>query len=349
MIISVPKERKNNECRVSLTPEAVKILAKRHPVTVEKGAGLNSNFSDGDFIKAGATITNSDFNWALSDIIVKVKEPLNAEMEQYKILMPRKKLNDLILFSFLHLPANPAVKKFVVENKIKAIPYENIQLADGSRPILAEMSKIAAEVSVDAAAHYLRKENGGKGKLLKDAMAIVFGCEGVLGKTAMNLLFKRGAYVVGFDRSEKGYKFMARVGKCYVLSGIEHNLTRGINATLLKADLIICAAAAKNKKAPKLITAEMLKLMEPGSVIIDPSIDEGGCCETSRPTTHDNPVFVEKDIIHYCVANMPGTVPLSSTPVLAEKILPYVLEVADKGWEKALAENPILAQAAKIE
>jgi len=338
MIIGVPKEIKNHEYRIGLTSKEVQILSKdgHSAVSVESGAGTASGFFDNDFKKASALITNQKFVW-LSDIIVKVKEPLE---EEYELMKPGQ-----IIFAFFHLPANPELKKIICEKNIRAIPYENIQLADGSRPILKEMSKIAAEISVDAVAHYLRKENGGKGKLLKDAAITVVGCEGNLGKRALEILKNRGCRLAGFDREEKLEISDPSSDFCQKFVILDKNL----KMSLKFSDAVICAAAAKGCGAPKIITRETLKLMEPGSVIIDPSIDEGGCCETSKPTTHDNPVYTEEGIIHYCVSNMPGSVPRSSTPALVEKTLPYILEVANKGWKKALEENPVLAQAAKID
>ncbi len=342
MIIGVPKELKNHEYRI-LSPEAIKILTKNnHSVLVESGAGIGSGFSDDDFKKAGALITNSRFIWLASDIIVKVKEPLAEEMEIYKKLSvdwPYKKHseNALIIFGFFHFPANPEVKKFIIENKIRAVPYENIQLPNGSRPILSPISKITAEICVDVGAHYLRKENVGKGILLKDAAVLVIGSEGSLGGHATKLLKDRGTIVFGVDKKEK------------IATADNYDWEEIIKKIMPRVDLIICAPANKGERAPKLITREMLKLMQPGSVIVDPSIDEGGCCETSRPTTHDNPVFTEEGIIHYCVSNMPGVVPRSSTPALVKEALPYILEVANKGWEKALKENEILCRAAKID
>lgn len=341
MIIGVPKEIKNHEYRVGLTPEAVKILSKnKHSISIESEAGIGSGFSDEDYKKVGALITNRKFVW-LSDIIVKVKEPLK---EEYDLLETGK-----IIFTFFHLPANQKLKEIVHKKNIKAIPYENIQLPDGSRPVLARMSEIAAEVSVDAATHYLRKENGGKGILLKNATAIVIGCEGTLGKIAFKLLRNRGTDVIGFDKAERIVPDYClgpynQYAKNKFACSLE-TIARFIN----RADVIICAAAQKGEGAPKIITREMLKLMEPGSVIVDPSIDEGGCCETSRPTTHDNPIYIEEGIIHYCVANMPGVVPRSSTPALVKATIDYILQVANKGWQKALEENPVLANAAKID
>ena len=338
MIIGVPKETKNHEYRVGLTPKAVKTLSKnKHSVSIESEAGIGSGFSDEDYKKAGTLLTNQKFVW-LSDIIVKVKEPIEEEYELMKL--------GQIIFAFFHFPANPELKKIILEKQIKAIPYENIQLYDGSRPVLKAMSEITGEISVDVAAHYLRKENGGKGKLLRDAIAVVLGCEGILGKTASEILVSRGTYVIGFDRPEKI--------PCANIMPNQWERRKfsedWLMVSLKTADLVICAAANKGEGAPKLITREMLKLMKPGSVIVDPSIDEGGCCETSRPTTHDNPVYIEGEgIIHYCVTNMPGAVPQSSTPALVKKTLDYILEVANKGWQKALEENPVLAQAAKID
>lgn len=359
MIIGTLKEIKNNEYRVGLTPDAIQILAEHnHIILVESGAGIGSGLSDADFRQAGAMIVYDRQNiWLSSNIIVKVKEPLPEEWPFLVKGWPLFNRNP-IMFTFFHFPANPELKEIVLRHSVNALPYENIQLGDGSRPILKAMSKIAAEVSVDAGAHYLRKENGGKGLLLKDATAVVIGCEGSLGKTAFQLLVNRGAYVIGYDRLE----CIGRVPRSFSeVAGIEVKsdgsakryekriyCPADLTQTLRKSDLVICAAAAKGESAPKLITREMLKLMEPGSVIVDPAIDEGGCCETSRPTTHDNPIFIEEGIIHYCVANMPGAVPHSSTPALVKETLPFILEIADKGWEKALKENEILAKAAMI-
>ncbi len=335
MIIGAPKEIKNHEYRVGLTPEKIQILSKdKHFVSVESGAGAASGFSDEDFKKANALITNQKFIWLSSDIIVKVKEPLE---EEYELMKPGQ-----IVFAFFHFPANPELKKIILEKKIRALPYENIQLPDGSRPVLKAMSKIAAEISVDAAAHYLRKENGGKGILLRDAIVLVIGCEGTLGKKAFDILIQRAKYILGFDRPEK-------IQPVITDSYAKFSSIARLPEMLKKADVVICAAAQKGEGAPKLITREMLKLMQPGSVIVDPSIDEGGCAETSRPTTHDNPIYTEEGIIHYCVSNMPGAVPRSSTPALTKETHPFILEVANKGWGKALEENKILCQAAKLD
>ncbi len=330
---------------MGLTPEAVRILtSNRHVVLVETEAGIGSGFSDADFSQKGALIVfDRHAIWRASNIIIKVKEPIEEELPFLKQGWPLSNKTS-IFFTFFHFPANSELKKIAIDKKIRALPYENIQLTDGSRPILREMSKIAAEISTDAAAHYLRKENGGKGKLLKDATAISIGCEGILGKKAFDILMKRGAYIIGFDRPPK----LTNIIESH--AGFEKRIysEQALKEVLPRTDLIICAAAARGENAPKLLLREMLKLMKPGSVIVDPSIDEGGCCETSWPTTHDNPVFMKEGIIHYCVANMPGVVPHSSTPALVKESFPYILEVANKGWEKALLENPVLANATKI-
>ncbi len=342
MIIGIPKEIKNHEYRVGVTPDAIrKFTGNGHIVLIESGAGLASGFSDIDFLEAGAVITGDRKDiWASSNIIVKVKEPILDELSFLKRGWPFCN-KDVIIFTFFHFPANPRLELIIRKKKIKTIPYENIQLTDGSRPILKAMSKVAAEISIDSAAHYLRKENGGKGILLRDAKAIVIGCEGVVGKTAFDILLDRGAYVIGFDLKEK-LRFVIETHNIYekrILS------TSSLTEAIKSADLVICAAAQRGKGAPKVITREMLKLMDPGSVIIDPSIDEGGCCETSKPTSHDNPVFIEEGVIHYCVANIPGVVPRSSTPALVEATFPYILQVANKGWDMSLKKNKILARA----
>lgn len=339
MIIGVPKEIKNHEYRVGLTPETVKKLAETHVVRVERGAGNGSGFTNNEYEKAGALLTgDASTVYFRSDMIIKVKEPVLYE--------PGLLQFGQIVFCFFHFPANLELRRVVVQTAIRAVPYENIQLPDGSCPILAAMSKVAAEVAVDAAAHYLRKENGGKGKLLKDAKAFVIGCQGELGRRALELLSERGAYVVGYDRPEKIKACYNSYDHVYMLKREFHGLSADTPPSFLEnVDLIICAAANRGRGAPKLITREMVRRMEPGSVIVDPSIDEGGCSETSRPTTYDSPVYVEEGTIHYCVTNMPGVVPRSSTPALVGKTLPYITEVAEKGWEAALAKNKILAQA----
>ncbi len=346
MIIGVPKEIKNHEYRVGVTPDAVKkFVGSGHLVVIERGAGLASGFSDADFIESGAVIMGGCKKiWKDSDIIIKVKEPILDELSFLK--RGRSFFNvDAIIFTFFHFPANPKLEQIIREKKIRTIPYENIQLADGrSRPILKAMSKVAGEISVDAAAHYLRKENGGKGILLRDARTIVIGCEGVVGKTAFDILVNRGTYVIGFDREEKIPFHQYPIFRSTRTE--KHSFSKEALCKILpEIDIVICAAALKGQGAPKIITREMLRSMEPGSVIVDTSIDEGGCCETSRPTSHDNPVFIAEGVIHYCVANIPGVVPRSSTPALVEETLPYILQVANKGWDLALKENEILAKA----
>lgn len=340
MIIGVPKEIKNHEHRVGLTAEAAKTITKHgaNIILVERGAGKGSSFSDADFQRLGAFVADRQIVWHLAEMIIKVKEPIS---EEYELLKPGQ-----IIFAFFHFPANPELKKNILQKKIRAIPYENIQLPDGSRPILKAMSEIAAEVSVDAATRYLKKENGGKGIPFKDARALVIGCEGTLGKTAFNFLKGKIKCVYGFDLPTKIKAEVTGENNYLKFSQPDY-----IEYFLSQSDFVICAAAQRGEGAPKLITRQMLKSMQPGSIIIDPSIDEGGCCETSQPTTHDNPVYTEEGIIHYCVANMPGAIDRArlSTAALVGETLPYILEVADKGLEKALKENPILAQAAKIE
>lgn len=353
MIIGVPKEIKNHEYRVGLMPEAAKILVKNgHKVLIENGAGTGSGFSDEDYKKSGALVTNGPFAWLSTDIIVKVKEPIGKELEKFSnmtIDWSLEKRSNLIIFAFFHFPANPHLKKFIFENGFRAVPYENIQLPDGSFPVLAKMAEIAGEESVDIGAHNLRKENDGKGILLKDSQVMVLGCEGTAGRNVMKISVDRGAKVIGFDKAEK-IQPTHSFGPDNKYAKDKFGYSPELVARFLpETDLLVCAARNKREGAPKLITRKMVQLMKPGSVIVDISIDEGGCCETSHATTHDNPVYVEESVIHYCVANMPGVVPHSSTPALVKATLPYILEVANKGWQKALEENPVLAQAAKID
>lgn len=351
-IIGVPKEIKTKEGRVGLTPAAVKnLVEKGHSVFVEYGAGVLSDFTDNDYLSVGAFCTDAALTWT-ANTIVKVKEPLESEYEFLR--------HGQIVYTFFHFPDNPELKKVICQKGVLAMPYENIEIHNGQRlirPILAEMSKIAAEIGViDVGAHYLRAPNGGSGVLLKDAVSIVIGYRGTAGRVAHQLLTglthkytgrECAGTVVPFEieHFEESKDKRLWIQKPVMGKTLSQWLDRNIKYS---ADLVICCAAAKNTAAPKLITREMVKTMRPGSVIVDIAIDEGGCCETSRPTTHDNPVFVEEGVIHYCVANMPGSVPRSSTPKLVEASLPFLLEIADKGWERALAENPVLATAAQF-
>ncbi len=329
MLIGVPKEIKVKEGRVGLTPQAVAVLVEKgHKAFVEANAGVLSGFSDADYEKAGALIVSKEIAWS-ADIVVKVKEPLTEEYEYLR--------RGQVVYTFFHFPDNPELKNVVQEKGVLAMPYENIEINNGRRfirPILAAMSLIAAEVAVDAGAHYLRVPNGGSGVLLQDAISVVIGYRGVAGDRTFQRLHLRthnyGGLVIGFDKDDKT-----------VMGG-------DLAFWLTKTDLVVCCAAAKNTAAPKIITREMVKTMRPGSVIVDIAIDEGGCCETSRKTTHEDPVFVEEGVIHYCVANMPGAVPRSSTPPLVQASLPFLLEMAEKGWEKALEENPVLKNAAQF-
>jgi len=330
MLIGVPKEIKIREGRVGLTPQAVAILIEKgHKVFVEANAGVLSGFGDADYEKAGALIVPREIAWG-ADIVVKVKEPLVSEYDfmQY----------GQIVYTFFHFPDNPELKKVVREKGVLAMPYENIEVAVGNkilRPILAAMSRVAAEIAVDVGAHYLRNPNGGSGILLQDAISVVIGYRGIAGDRAFGRLHLRthnyGGLVIGFDRDEK------------VVMGLD------LAGWLKQADLVICCAAKRNTAAPKIITRGMVKTMRPGSVIIDIAIDEGGCCETSiKKTTHEDPIFVEEGVIHYCVANMPGAVPRSSTPALVQASLPFLLEIASKGWGRVLEENPVLKNAAQF-
>lgn len=319
MIIGVPKEIMIGEGRVAATPEGVEILVKNgHQVLVGSSAGKSSGFSDDDFLKAGAVIENNPALIYQADLVVKIKEPQEKE---YPLLKERG-----IIFAFLHLPANPELVKVIQEKGITAIAYENIRLENGQRPILKPMSKIAGERAVREGMVYLEKNP-------RDIKVAVLGAAGSVGQSAIKTAQELGASITALDLPGKGVKIAT---------------PDNIQAALKEADLFIGAVAIPGKGAPKLVTRKMVASMKLGSVIVDVAIDEGGCIETSRPTTHDKPTFLTGGVIHYCVKNMPGAVPKISTPALTSATFPYILEIANKGVKEAAKENPALAKGINI-
>src|SRR5688572_31891892 len=339
MRIGVPKEIKTQEFRVGMTPSGVAILTARgHQVLVEQNAGVGSSIPDEAFVKAGATIVASrEEVWGQADMVVKVKEPIAPEFA-----LMRK---DLLLFTYLHLAAAHELGKEMLARGVNGVAYETIEPTPGDLPLLTPMSAVAGRMAVQAGATYLERERGGKGVLLggvpgvKRGRVTVIG-GGVVGANAAKIAVGLGAAVTVLDVNLKTLAYLDDVylGRISTLYSDPINIERAV----LESDLVIGAVLLPGARAPRLVTESMIKRMEPGSVIVDVSIDQGGCVETARPTYHDNPTYVVHDVIHYMVANMPGAVPRTSTYALTNATIKYVLTLADNGLEKAVKAVPHL-------
>src|SRR3989344_2454916 len=315
MFIGVPKELKEFEGRVGLDPASVAVLVKNGVmVFVENEAGKLSGFSDDDYLKAGAILCPQKKVWQLTDMIVKVKEPLPQEYEFFR--------RGLKIMTFFHFLANPELKKECERAGVVAIPYESIRSPEGFKPILRAMSEVAGEVAADMAAQFLRSSCGGKGILMSDATVSIIGVWGNVGQKAYYLLRPRVKKIFGLDKVKKP-DHLTSIGMIFEIS-----TQKSITDAISKSDVVIGAAANRDGGAPHLIMRDMVKKMEPGSVIIDVAIDEGGISETSHPTTYANPSYVEERVVHVCIANLPGGVPRTSTPRLVTVSLPYILRVA---------------------
>lgn len=346
MIIGVPKEIKSHENRVALLPGGVIELKKNgHTVLVEKNAGSGSGFPDENYIQAGAEIVDdADDLWSRAEMIMKVKEPIEVEY-------PRMKEGQII-FTYFHFAASRQLTEAVIQSKSVAIAYETVEKVDKSLPLLIPMSEVAGRMSVQEGAKYLEKAQGGRGVLLggipgvPPANVLVLG-GGIVGVNAAKIAAGMGANVTIMDINVERLRHLDDIMPKNVttIMSNEHH----IREFLPYVDLVIGAVLIPGAKAPRLIKRDMLKLMKPGSVIVDVAIDQGGCIETAHPTTHDNPIFVIDDVIHYCVANMPGAVPYTSTLGLTNVTLPYALQIANKGWKKAIAENKELEYGLNID
>jgi len=336
MIIGIPKEIKTLEDRVSMTPGAVETLVRRgHSVLVEKGAGLGSGLTDEEYQAAGAKMVSAAEAWA-AQMVIKVKEPMAAE---YKYL--RK---DLLLFTYLHLAADEAQTKALLAAGTTGVAYETVQLADRSLPLLLPMSEVAGRMATQVGAHYLEKNQGGRGMLLggvpgvAPANVVVIG-GGVVGTNAVKIAVGMGAKVTVFDLSHARLQYLDDIfgSRVVTMTSTEPN----IRAAVKDADLVIGAVLVVGAKAPKLVTRDMIATMRQGSVVVDVAVDQGGCIETTKATTHDKPTYVVDGVVHYGVANMPGAVPRTSTFALVNQTLPYALKLAAKGID-ALREDPAL-------
>ncbi|MDO5553789.1 MAG: alanine dehydrogenase [Planctomycetia bacterium] len=345
MIIGVPKEIKNNEFRVSMTPSGVSELVRNgHHVIVETEAGLNSGFTDAAYEESGAEITSDvDSLFRQADLIVKVKEPLE---EEFKRIRPGQ-----AIFTYFHFASCQPLTEAMMRSGAVCIAYETVEKADHSLPLLIPMSELAGRAAIQTGLQYLEKPLGGKGILLsgvpgvKRGKVLILG-GGVVGGAAAVLAAGIGADVTICDISLPRLAWLEKV-----LPPNVHTLyasRQNIKGELPAVDLVIGAVLIPGGKAPKLITRDMLSLMEPGTVLVDVAIDQGGAFETSRPTSHDHPVYSEEGIIHYCVANIPGAFPRTSTQALSNATLPYVLAIADKGWKQACQDDPALMKGLNI-
>jgi len=339
MLIGVPKEIKNHEYRVGLTPSSVRELTVHgHEVLVETGAGAGIGVLDADYRLAGAAIaaTAKDI-FAEAAMIVKVKEPQSAERS---MLRP-----DQVLFTYLHLAPDPGQTRELVASGAVCIAYETVTQAGGGLPLLAPMSEVAGRMSIQAGAYCLERAHGGMGMLLggvpgvPPARIVILGA-GVVGTNAAQMAVGTGAQVVVIDRSVEALRRIDRMfnGRVMTLFSNADNVEREV----LRADLVIGGVLIPGAAAPKLITRGMVERMKPGSVIVDVAIDQGGCAETSHATTHAEPTYVVGKVVHYCVANMPGDVPRTSTYALNNATLPFILQLAAAGWRQALTDSPHL-------
>ena len=347
MIIGVPAEVKNNENRVGLTPDSVKHLTNiGNEVLVQDGAGTNIGFTNDIYINAGAKILDSAEDvYKSSEMIVKVKEPIPDE---YCFLR-----EDLTLFTYLHLAGDPENAKKLIDTGVTGIAYETVTAADGSMPLLAPMSTIAGQLAIVVGSYHLLKHNKGKGVLIGELNNIeprvvsVIGA-GVAGTQSISKALDNHALVKVLDTSESKLK---KLEFEFGSKNIEYILSTSdsVQSAINESDLVVGSVYVVGKEAPKVVKKDMLLSMKPGTVMVDVSIDQGGCFETSRPTTHDNPTFIENDIVHYCVTNMPGAVPLTATQALNKVTLSYIENLAKKGVDKALADDEHLRNGLNIQ
>jgi alanine dehydrogenase len=345
MIIGVPKEIKNNENRVALTPAGTQELVKRgHTVYIEQNAGTASGFSDDDYKRAGAQILNKAPEiFEKAEMIIKVKEPVEQE---YKLI--RK---DQLVFTYFHFASYEPLTKAMIESGAVCLAYETVERADASLPLLIPMSEVAGRMAIQEGAKYLEKPLKGRGILLggvpgvKPAKVIILG-GGIVGTNSAKIAAGMGADVTILDVNINRLRYLDDVMPKNVRTMVSNEYT--IRELITDADLIVGGVLIPGAKAPKLITRDMLKLMRPGTVLVDVAVDQGGCIETCSPTTHENPTFIIDDVVHYCVANMPGAVPYTSTLALTNATLPYAIRLANDGWKKACAENADLRSGLNV-
>ncbi len=340
MRIGVPKEIKDNEFRVALTPSGANELVKAgHSISIERGAGLGSNIADASYEAAGATIVaTAEAAWDDADMVLKVKEPIEPEYARFR--------EGLLLFTYLHLAAEPALTKALLDAKVTGVAYETVQLPNRSLPLLAPMSEVAGRLAPIVGANAMLKPAGGPGLLVPgvpgthSAHVVVIGA-GVAGSNAMQIAIGLGAKVTVLDTNLARLREIDAIhgGRVQTLASNAYEIERAVTA----ADLVVGSVLIPGARAPKLVTHALVEQMRPGSVLVDIAIDQGGCFEDSHPTTHSDPTFTVADSLFYCVANMPGAVPVTSTYGLTNATLPYARALASKGWRGALEADPALA------
>lgn len=345
MIVGILKEIKEEENRVSMTPAGVEIMKRKgHTVLVERNAGTGSGFEDANYVEAGAQVVETPREvFDRAEMIMHVKEPLPSE---YGLIR-----EDHIIFTYLHLAAAEKLTRILIESNSINIAYETIQRSDGSLPLLIPMSEVAGRMAIQQGAKYLEMAQGGDGVLLggvpgvDPGMVLVIG-GGIVGTNAARMACGLGAKVYLLDVNLDRLRHLSDVmpANCFLLMSSPAT----IRELITRADVVVGAVLIPGAKTPKLITQDMLKTMKKGAVLVDVAIDQGGCFETSRPTTHSDPIFMVDGIVHYCVANMPGAVPKTSTLALTNATLPYALEIANKGWKRAMVENPDIRPGANV-
>jgi alanine dehydrogenase len=342
--IGVAREIKTDEYRVALTPAGAReLVVKGHEVLLETTAGEGSAFTDADYERAGARIVAVDDVWTQSELLLKVKEPVAEEYARLR--------EDLVLFTYLHIAADEPLTRALVESGIAAVAYETVETDDRKLPLLAPMSEIAGRLASQAGAYFLEKPLGGRGLLLggvagvQPGRVLVLG-GGVVGYNAAIIAIGLGAQVTILDKSIDRMRYLDEILSGRVSTVMSTTLQ--IESSIADADLVIGAVLVPGARAPKLVTREMLGVMKKGAVIVDVAIDQGGCVETARPTTHSDPVYQVDGITHYCVANMPGGVPITSTKALTNATLPYVEAIAEHGLAEAVARDRSLARGVNI-
>ena len=345
MVIGIPKEIKDHEYRVSLTPDGAAVLCKAgHTVWVEPSAGQGSGFTDNEYRQAGATIASSKAEvFGKAELIVKVKEPLLSECSLFR---PGQ-----VLFTYLHLASLPELTKTLLDRKITAIAYETTAAKDGSLPMLKPMSEIAGRMSVQIGAHYLEKLQGGRGVLLagvpgvEPGKVVVLGA-GVVGAAATRIAVGLGAQVTVINLDVDRLRYLDDLYQGRVVTRAVNEAA--VEQAVCEADLVIGAVLIPGAKAPKLVSRALVSRMKPGAVVVDVSVDQGGCFETTKATTHSDPVYEVDGVLHYCVANMPGIVPRTSTCALTNATLPYVSHLASEGVDRAIQSDPGLAKGVNL-
>lgn len=345
MIIGVPKEIKTNENRVALTPAgALELTKRKHTVYVQSTAGEGSGFDDDEYESAGAKILPTiEEVYAIAEMIIKVKEPIESE---WSLIKP-----DQLLFTYFHFASYEPLTQAMIKSKAVCLAYETVELTDGSLPLLVPMSEVAGRMAIQEGAKYLEKPVKGRGVLLGGVPGVAPGKVlvlggGIVGTQAAKMAAGLGAEVSILDINLPRLRYLSEVMPPNVNTIFSNEYT--IRRMIRDHDLIIGAILIPGAKAPKLITADMLKTMRPGTVLVDVAVDQGGCFETTHPTTHDNPTYIIDHVVHYCVANMPGAVPATSTLALTNATLPYALQLANKGWKKACQDSLPLRKGLNI-